>query len=62
MFDQLPEKEDLILDFNNVEQVTPSFLHETLNILKQKSSKLQVKNVNESINFQLEKARAALNL
>ncbi len=49
----------LVLDFSNVEEATPSFLHETLIILATKNARLRPINLTNSLRFQLDKAQMA---
>jgi hypothetical protein len=60
LFDTIPDGGEMCLDFKDVEQASPSFLHETLVILNQKTIKLVAMNASESIAFQLRKAQDAL--
>ncbi len=57
LFDDIESQETLVLDFNGVDEVTPSFCHELLDIfVNKKNLKIQILNANDSIKFQFNKA------
>lgn len=60
IFDEIDTKGEVVIDFDNVKEATPSFCHEMLEIvLNKKNLKLKILNTNSSIKFQLDKARAS---
>ena len=60
IFNQISTEADLIIDFNAVEEVTPSFCHEMFVVLLDKNVKLKIVNANNSIKLQLNKALASI--
>lgn len=60
VFDDLSGEDEIILDFSGVESATPSFLHETILIFRNKNIHIKIENMNSSLQFQLKKARSAL--
>jgi len=60
VFDKVPERKEILLDFSGVDLATPSFLHESLVIFRSKNIIYKTENTNKSIELQLDKARKAL--
>lgn len=59
IFDKIQENTEVTLDFKGVE-ATPSFLHETLSLFREKNIVLNIENTSPSLTFQLNKAKSAL--
>lgn len=61
LFDDIDVSETVVIDFKDVKEITPSFCHEMLDIfVNEKKAKVQVRNADETILFQLRKALGAL--
>lgn len=52
--------DQLILNFEDVKNVTPSFLHEMLLVLNESCADFKIVNANNSIQFQVQKAKLAI--
>lgn len=59
LLERLSPGETLLLDFREVDMVSPSFLHEILVILNQKGCQLETSNLTPSFELQLNKAKSA---
>ncbi len=53
-------KIDILIDFNDINNATPSFCHEMLSVLKQKKLKAKFVNFNDNIKFQIQKASTSI--
>lgn len=56
----LPDGDELKIDFGGVEEATPSFCHEMLVVLQDKGITPSFINANDSIKLQLNKAMASI--
>lgn len=50
---------EITIDFDGVEDVTPSFCHEMMSIFIEHKIRMRIINANENIKLQIRKARAA---
>lgn len=60
IFLPLKEGADLIVDFKDVEEASPSFCHEMLVVLQNRKARANFSNVNNTIRTQISKARSIL--
>lgn len=57
---EIKNEETCEIDFEGVETVTPSFMHEMLIIFANKKIEPSIENMNDSVAFQLKKAEKAM--
>ncbi len=60
IFNKVVDFDSIIVDFQGIDDATPSFCHEMMVVLQAKKIKLETINANESIKLQLNKALSSI--